>query len=254
MMRCECWVRFVVAIGFGITWNAFAHAKEMVIAFSLDAPPYVMDEVKAGIEIDIVRAALGPKGYTFRVRQMPYGKLADAAEDTEIDAAATVTEADNGTFYSANYVTFHNAAISKQKSKLKIDSVADLKGKSIVAWENAYEDLGPEFAKLFSPSVKAAYREKYREIADQREQVAMFWKGEAEVIVIDEAVMQWFTRELSKDLDTKAVLEYHKVLPADTKFRISFKDKRVRDDFNTGLRSLRESGAYERIYEKYLGK
>jgi polar amino acid transport system substrate-binding protein len=246
--------RFALALGL-VGWLAAtvdARAEELVIAFSLDTPPYVMDEGKTGIEIDIVRAALAPKGYTFTVRQMPYGELADAVKEEGVDAAATVTKLDNGTFYSDEYITFHNAAISKKSAGLTIDSIEDLKGKSILAWENAYEDLGPKFATLFSPDVKAPYREKYREIANQKNQVEMFWKGEAEVIVIGEAVMKWFTQELADEVDTKAPLVDHKIFPADTKFRISFQSERVRDDFNAGLKQLQASGEYEKIYARYL--
>ncbi len=248
--------RIVLVLGL-LGWLAVpvasrTQAEELVIAFSLDAPPYVMDEGKTGIEIEIVRAALAPKGYKFTVRQMPYGELADAVSWEGVDAAATVTKLDNGSFYSDEYITFHNAALTRQSAGLKIDSIEDLKGKTIVAWENAYEDLGPKFAALFSPDVKAPYRDKYREIANQSDQVEMFWKGEAEVIVIDVAVMKWFTQELSGEVDTKAPLVEHKIFSADTKFRISFKSEQVRDDFNAGLKQLRASGEYEQIYAKYL--
>jgi len=229
-----------------------AQAEELVIAFSLDTPPYVMDEGKRGIEIDVVRAALDRRGYTFCVRQMPYGELADAVVTKGVDAAATVTKMENGTYYSENYITFHNVAITKKGSGLKINSIVDLKGKTIVAWQNAYEDLGPHFQALFSPDVQAPYREKYKEIADQKQQVAMFWKGEAEVIVIGKSVMQWFTKELAGDVDTSAPLAYHKIFPAKTPFRISFKRKQVRNDFNAGLNEIRKSGVYEKIYDEYL--
>ncbi len=238
-----CWSLAVVASSRG---------KELVVAFSLDAPPYIMDGGKAGIELQIVRRALKLKGYTVRVRQMPYGELADAVVTKGVDAAATVTPTDNGTYYSDDYITFRNAAITRKRSGLKIDTIADLQGKSIVAWQNAYEDLGPEFQALFAPDVTAPYRKKYREIASQKQQVEMFWKGQAEVIVIDEAVMQWFTREMPKDVDTSAPLVYHRIFPPKTQFRISFKSERVRDDFNAGLQEIRSSGLYEKLYERYL--
>ena len=194
---CVCWV-LLAAIGL----TSDVRAEELAIAFQLDTPPYVMDRAKSGIAISIVGDALKFKGYTFRVEQMPYGEVAHAIAKKGVDAAATVIEADDGTFYSDECITFHNVAITKKDSGLKIDKIADLKGKSIVAWQNAYEDLGAEFQALFSPNVKEAYRDRYREIADQKQQVEMFWKGDAEVIVIDQAVMQWFTRELSDKVDT----------------------------------------------------
>ena len=139
---------FTLAVTVALANAGLVRAEELVIAFSLDTPPYVLDEGKRGIEIDIVRAVLAPQGYTFTVRQMPYAKLADAVKQEGVDAAATVTEMDDGTFYSDEYITFHNAAITKHSAQLKIDSIADLKGKTILAWENAYED-GSEVRVLF---------------------------------------------------------------------------------------------------------
>ncbi len=97
---------FTLAVTVALANAGLVRAEELVIAFSLDTPPYVMDEGKRGIEIDIVRAALAPQGYTFTVRQMPYAKLADAVKQEGVDAAATVTEMDDGTFYSDEYITF----------------------------------------------------------------------------------------------------------------------------------------------------
>jgi polar amino acid transport system substrate-binding protein len=253
----ECigkWLAASVLLGLnsGSMVCSTVQAKDLVIAFTPDTPPYVMDDGKTGIEIEIVRAALAPQGYTFTVRQMPYGELADAVRQDGVDAAATVTKMNNGTFYSDEYITFHNAAITKKNANLKINSIEDLKGKTILAWENAYEDLGPIFEALFSPAVKAPYRAKYHEIGNQREQVQEFWQAPDDVIVIGIAVMQWFTRELADEVDTTPPLVYHKIFPADTTFRISFKSKQVRDDFNAGLKQLRESGEYEKIYAKYL--
>jgi polar amino acid transport system substrate-binding protein len=98
----------------------------------------------------------------------------------------------------------------------------------------------------------APYRQKYREIANQRQQVAMFWKGEAEVLVIDESVMKWFTKELANDVDTSAPLVYSHIFPAQTQFRISFKNQQVRDDFDAGFQEIRASGLVEEIYDRYL--
>lgn len=237
---------------FALALASDTRAEELVIAFSLNTPPYVMDEAKSGIGPEIVRAALKPKGYTFTTRQMSYRKLADAVVKKGVDAATMVIKMDNGTYYSDKYITFRNCAITKKSSDIKIDTIADLKGKSIVAWENAYEVLGPEFQALFSPSVRAPYRKKYMEIADQKEQVEMFWKGEAEVIVIDESVMRYFTKELAGKIDVSQALDYHKIFPPKTHYRISFKSRQVRDDFNAGLEEIRLNGVEQEIYDKYL--
>ncbi|NIP37847.1 MAG: hypothetical protein GWO07_02205 [Candidatus Dadabacteria bacterium] len=67
---------------------------------------------------------------------------------------------DDGTFYSDYFIWFKNYAFTKKVAGISINSISDLKGLSIVAWQNAYKDLGPEFEALFSPDVKETYRLK----------------------------------------------------------------------------------------------
>jgi polar amino acid transport system substrate-binding protein len=243
-------LRLLTLLACFLGWNS--QAAELVIAFSLDDPPHVMDGAKAGIEIEIVRAALKETGYTFTTRQLPYGQLADAVVKGNVDAAATVISRDDGTFYSDNYITFHNVAITKKSSGIELKAVAELKGRSILAWENAWEALGPEFQVLFSPKVKEPYRKKYMEIADQKEQVEKFWSGKAEVIVIDESIMRWFSNELRHEVVQSQALEYHRIFSPNTEYRVSFKSEKVRNDFNEGLREIRSNGVYEGLYDKYL--
>lgn len=225
---------------------------KLVIAIQLDTPPYVMDHGRAGIGIEIIREALRASGYTFAVRQMPLGQLADAIVTKNVDAAASVIKREDGSYYSDNYIFLRNLSISMKSSGITIDRISDLKGKSILAWEDAYEDLGFEFQALFSPWVKEPYREKYKEIPDQREQVEMFWRREADVILIDEFVMRWFTKELSGQVDTSGTLVYHRIFPGETHFRVGFRSERVRYDFDAGLNRIRSSGLYEKIYDDYL--
>ena len=47
-----------------------AEKPELLVAISLDIPPYVMDKAAKGIEVDIARQAL--KGYILRFIQLPY--------------------------------------------------------------------------------------------------------------------------------------------------------------------------------------
>ena len=140
----------VVCIGLALASPTATTAEELVIAFTLDTPPYVTDQAKSGISVDVVREALKRKGHTYRVEQMPYGQLADAVA-RGVDAAATVIKTD-GTYYSENYITFKNVAITKQTSGIQIHTIADLKDRSIVAWQNAYQDLGPSFRPCSRPT------------------------------------------------------------------------------------------------------
>ncbi len=232
--------------------TGICHARELVIAFSDDIPPFVMDNGTKGLEIDIMRAALGHKGYSFKVLQCSYKRLQIAVTEMGLDGAAAVRESRDGTFYSDNFIAFRNFAITKKKSGIRIDTLEDLKGKTIVAWQNAYRDLGVEFEALFSPNRAEPYRKLYLEVPIQKRQVELFLKGRAEVIIIDEAIFKWFKKKLESRTGQAVEVVYHSLFNTVTRFRVSFRDVSVRDDFNQGLRFIREKGIYRKILDSYF--
>ena len=167
-------------------------SQKLTIAISPDIPPYVMQEATHGFEVDLVQAAL--EGHELTFVQMPYKDLQTAVAANKADVAVGVQPEKDGGHYSDDFVTFANFAISKRADGFKIRNVADLMGRKVIAWQDAYSELGPEFEKLFAPS--GTDRQNYREIADQREQVEAFWKSGGVVIVIDRTVFSYFTKEL----------------------------------------------------------
>lgn len=247
----SCLVRLTLSLCAALFALA-CQAKELVIAFGIDKPPFVFGQEQRGLEIDIVREALKYKGYTIKVMHAPNYRLQAAVKEMGVDGAATVREADDGAFYSENYIGFENYAISKQRDHLKIGSVSDLQGKSLVAWENAYRDLGPEFAALFNPGVKDGYLRRYHEVASQREQNLMFWRGKAQVLIVDKTIFLWYRKILAKDADTTPEVEFHDIFPIRTYFQVAFKDAKVRDDFNAGLRYIRSTGKYQELVDRQV--
>lgn len=232
--------------------SPLANAKELLIGFTYDIPPYIAEKATSGLEIEIAREALNHKEHTFKPKQYSYSQLDVAVTQKGMDAAAAVQKKDDGTFYSDNFIAFKNYAFTKKNSGITINGIADLKGKTIVAWQDAYRELGPEFETLFSPTVEMPYIKKYVEIPDQAKQVEMFWNNEAEVIVIDESIMIWFTKNLPNKTGPVEELAYYNIFGDKTEFRVSFKDQKIRDDFNEGLKYIREKGTYQQIFDKYL--
>ena len=218
--------------------------RNRVVAFTPDIPPYVMKNATDGVEVALVRELLG--GFKYHVIQIPYGELQNAIRDTRADIAVPVQPAEDGVFYSNEFITFHNAAISKKADAIHISTVVDLKSHRVLAWQNAYEELGTEFTGLYSP--KGSERGNYQEIGNQEKQVQMFWEGENTVIVIDRNIFNYISRQMGHSLDEADV---HLIFPPNTRFRVGFKEEAIRDLFNQRLAELRKSGDYERLLEKY---
>jgi polar amino acid transport system substrate-binding protein len=224
--------------------RAVAAAPELVVAISVNLPPYVMQKATKGIEVDLLHAALPDR--TLRFVQMPYKELETAVPQQRAEAAVAVQLTEVGVFYSKPFITFTNVAITKKAAGLQIDSVADLKNRTVLAWQDAYLELGKAFKEMFSP--QSPQRKNYVEVADQSEQVRMFWQGKADVIVIDRNVFNYFSVEMGHSLSN---VVFHPIFAATTTFKVGFKDAAVRVAFDRGLAKLCQSGEYAKVLQRY---
>lgn len=90
----------------------------------------------------------------------------------------------------------------------------------------------------------------YKEIADQKNQIGMFFLKRTDVIVLDHRIFKYFRTKL-KNIPTEQDVTFHKLF-APSAYRSAFREKKIRDVFNRGLKDLRSSGRYEEIIRTYV--
>jgi polar amino acid transport system substrate-binding protein len=229
----------------GFSHQALAAPKsELLVAISLDIPPFVMNKAASGLEVDIIRQALDD--YSLRFIQLPYEELQTAVQQKRVDVSVGVQPDNDGVHYSKKFIGFVNYAISKKAEGFRIDSVADLRNHRVLTWENAYLELGSEFETMFSP--QSSQRKNYIEVADQKEQVRKFWDGKGLVIVIDQSIFRYFSGILGHDINE---VNFHDIFPPVTNFKVGFRDVTVRNRFNEGLAAMCRNGGYVELLRRY---
>ena len=225
-----------------------------MIGFGQNKAPYVIGKSGTGIEIDIFREALSYKGHSMKIGYFPNKRLPYALRNIQkINGVAGVRQtSDDGFYYVDKYIFFENYAISKKIDQLNINKIADLKGLTIVAWQNAYQDLGTEYYNFFKPYGEShAVKTNYFEIPDQENQNAMFWAGRAKIIIVDKAIFAYYKILLGKKHNTSIDVKYHAIFSGKTYFQAAFKSRELANDFEEGLRHIQTTGRYEAIYKKY---
>ncbi len=231
-------------------------AKDVTVLFSLALPPYVINEPgkdAAGFELEIMRAALAVKGHAVKPQFVAMGAIPKmlAAGQADGGQRGSPELKDGAGFFYADEptVTYQDVAITLRSSKLPLPGVADLKDKSIIAFQGASHFLGPEFAT----AVKG--NGKYAETSDEKRRVMQLYAKGAQVYVGDINVFKYY-RALATGVDTKQDIDIHKVFaPSDQKINNAvFRDKQVRDDFNAGLKQLKSNGQYKQIVKKYINE
>ena len=128
-----------------------------------------------------------------------------------------------------------------------IEKLEYIKNYYSIAFQNAHQYLGKEFGD----AAKNA-GDKYRELADQKQQVHMFFEGRTDIIILEDNIFTFYRdmlnneNKIAQDIKVKRFGFFQP-----TKYQVSFRDKKLRDDFNEGLRAIRANGTYDKIYEKY---
>jgi len=236
----------VCILAFGAS-PSFSDSKELTLAIGLALPPYNIPETKSGIELDIVREALKNKGYTIKPKYVPFARVKRELKDQTVDGALTINP-DSGieAFYSDEHIVCENVVISLKENSFNIKDVNGLKGKSILAFQDATLYLGKDFASM------AKQNREYREIPKQPLQINLLYSNRVDTVVLDKNIF-YYHRKHNNMVDTSQPIDIWQIFPP-TPFSVAFVDKKVRDDFNEGLKQLRDTGRYDEIVKKYISE
>lgn len=230
--------------------NIYAN-QTVKIGFVKNMPPYTFDS-DSGIELEVIKASLEKFDYTVEPTYVSFKRGKKALQDSEIDGMTTMLDdGDKDIYYSDDYIEYHNFAFSLKDNNITLSKVDDLKGKSIVTWQDAHTMLGKDFYNFFNPNVKDEYIKKYREMVDQSQQNKLFWSSRVDVVILDSKIFLYYKKALSKELDTNKEYNMHNIIGNSTMYKVAFKDKKIKIDFNRGLAMIKQDGTYQKILDKY---
>lgn len=225
--------------------------KVLSIGVSFSIPPWVIRDSDSGIELDILRAALPFDKYKIVPKYMSFGRVYQNFESKKLDGVINVKQGvfDFG-FLSDTVVSFQNYAISLQKKNFPENiPMSFLSDKRVVAFQEATTLLGREFRQA------VAKNPNYSEVAKQNIQVNLLFVREVDFIVMDRSIFGYHWAKAVMDqaslVDTfKQKVTFHPLFEK-SDYPYIFSDEQVRDDFNRGLKRLKNNGEYEAIINKY---
>ncbi|AAZ28092.1 substrate-binding periplasmic protein [Colwellia sp. Bg11-28] len=225
-----------------------ASAHEVLMAFSQEIPPYIIETSNSGIEIDIISAALAYKGHTLKPLYFPLGRVPIAFRQNQVDAAM----GDMGVhlkdgFYANPAVIYDNIFITLKSRNITINKPSDLDSLHVASFQGA-EKRYPDWLN------NVVKENRFFGVSDQLKQVELLQLGRFDVVLCDRYIFKYFVNkiELMKELEISDVDEHNFITVDPMNYRPVFRDKQIRDDFNLGLRYLKESGEFQKIYDKYL--
>lgn len=239
--------KFICLLIAALSWAvpATASARELKVAFSQYTPPYVFEN-GTGIVVDIVKTALEQNGDRVTPVYAPIGRVFKLFAEKQVDATTIIQESSGlAAAYSAVFMQYHNRAFALKSQNLSIKRIADLKDRSVVAFQSADRYLGDEFGRMTKQN------SRYKELAQQDAQTQLLFLGRTDVVVMDESIFHFYRAMLLNDGKIKDA-EYvaFDVFPP-TPYKAAFNDAKLRDDFDRNIAAMRKDGRYDAVYRKY---
>jgi polar amino acid transport system substrate-binding protein len=221
-------------------------AHEVQVGTGLPKPPYIMESGTAGLDHDIAKQALAVGGHKLVAHMLPQTRALAMLRAGQLDGMLSITDGIGGQgYFTDSYIVYQNVATTLASRNLKLRQVEDLAGYSVAAFQNASMVLGERFTLV------ASGHSDYRELPSQITQNKLLFMGRVDVVVGDRLIFRHFIDKLERQIDVTQALTYHRIFPESPRKAV-FRDARVRDAFNAGLKTIRANGTYDAIVRQYL--
>lgn len=220
------------------------HNIEMLAG--LPKPPFIIEKNGAGLQLDIIREAFTAVNHSVSFSHIPLGRSISAFNRFNVDGIVTlpVNYQHPDIYISKPYVKYQNVAVSLSSKNFVLNSIQDLTGKNVIAFQNAKKFLGDEYNASVSLSTD------YREIADQMQQIKMLFSHRTEVIVLDVNIFKFFVKSNVDELYNKAFTIHY--IFDEREYAAGFDTKQQRDLFDRGMALIKEQGIYQLVLDRYL--
>lgn len=206
-----------------------------------DSAPWAYRDAQGeitGVDYEIVKAILQREGIEAEFELYSYSRLLKLFSEQKLDIASPVAVPYPGAFYSQPYFTVLDVVISKSNNPKKINNLQDLAGKTIVAYQQASEVLGPDFSAI----IKKAH---YLEEADRVKQFELLMNDRVQLMVGDAKVLAYYaTQNYGPDS-----IKMYQIFPS-VDYPAAFWNAELQAKFNSGLLHLTESGDFDKIHAK----
>lgn len=202
-------------------------------------PPWSYKDC-SGAEIDIIRLAFKQVGLTIECSYSSYARLVQNFMERKTQFASPIVKTDGDSvsaIYSDNFIPYVDVVASFEEKQI---TIKDLHRKTFVAYQNAQKYLGPNYAYA---TKKARY---YKELPGRDEQIRMLARGRIDYVIGEKNILITLAKRLypNRKLHVNLVLKHWDI-------RAGAHNPELMQQFNKGLRAIKQQGKVKEIFSQY---
>lgn len=212
-------------------------------------PPYISEKLEHyGFISQIVTEAFEMVGFNVEYGFYPWKRSYELAKSGEWDCSLIWSwneERDRFFYFSSDIGTFQHVIMYRKSNTVSYKTVTDLKGETIGGVRGYF--YGEVFEKAIKDGVFI-----YITYNSDSQLINLLLKGRIDGFVVEKGVARGLMRNDYPEYETE--IAYGPVIEETIGHLIFSKNKKgyyLRSQFEIGLKSLKESGRYDEIYEDY---
>lgn len=235
MMKFCCFLLF-----YTLAFQAVAQ-PELRIGLHLSVPWSYQnaDGTADGIEYQLVSRIFANAGYQVEFEFHSYSRLLKQFSDKKLDCASPVAIDIAGAHYTKPYLSFQDVVLSRAEKQFDIKQLTDLSGKRIVAYQQARQVLGADFANITTLA-------NYVELADRELQLELLFNDRVDLVVGEQRVLLYLAAAVAPG----QALQVHEIFAAKSYPAACWQPELVQL-FNQGLQQLEQNGELEALLARF---
>ncbi|WP_239026959.1 PocR ligand-binding domain-containing protein [Geomonas oryzisoli] len=202
------------------------------------------DDTAGGFAVELWKEVAHEAGLTYTIRVRPWGELLQEFREGKVDVLvniATSEERHRYTDFSVPHVTV-NGAIFVRKGDSRINSEADLAGKSIIVFKS---DLAHEYA------ISKGWQKQLVLVSDAREGLRLLASGKYDAMLLSKLAGLQTLKELR--IENVRALDAKAGYAQKFTFGVHKGDSDLLAALNEGLAVTKADGDYDKLYQKWFG-
>lgn len=208
----------------------------------VDKPPYIRVDDKTGFELELLQQVSERIERCASFIHTPNGRLLELYQQGVADIVTLQQAKPEGLYASAPYISYENIVITRADLRPPVHSLEDLRGRRVIAFQNAHLFLAEPYARLI-PAFAS-----YLEVVEQQALPTLLQKNRVDALVMDINIFNYYQRQLP--VPPVALLQL--AMFGKNRYHLLGRDKALMQRFNQALLAFLQSPAYRELQLKYF--
>jgi polar amino acid transport system substrate-binding protein len=225
-----------------------ANATEITFAVT-HQPPYMIEETKSGIFVDLITEIFSAAGQTAKPVFLPNRRAFASFEEKKVDGVLYYFgDKAKESCRTENYANYQPTLVALKKNNFSLKTLDGLQGQRVGAFLGAKDYFVPDYPEY--PGAVAKARD-YREEADITRISKLLLNDRIDIGILDWRLFLWTAKAESQgNLYAVRDIERHPYF-ATAWVGAQFWNAAHCEAFNKGLAILKSNGRYDAINQKY---